>query len=147
MYVLDTNIISLFALRRRDEAFHVIEWMHRNDRDLYVSVITLTEIQAGILKLRRKGMDRRADDLGHMLSEIRSIFHDRVLNVDVGTALEIANLGEHARQYAIELADLIVAASAKVRGFVVLTRNLRHFLPTGVMAIDPLAALPPDKLP
>jgi toxin FitB len=144
MYVVDTNIISLFDKRRRQEAFEVINWLHRNDRELYLSVITLTEIQMGILKVRRKGMDQRADELSKMLDDLRAMFQERILPVNIETAIEIAHLAEHARQYSLEMADLIVAATAKVHGFVVLTRNLRHFLPTGVAAIDPLAALPPD---
>ena len=47
MYLLDTNIAPLFDPRRRDEAEAVVDWMRRHDPLLFLSTITLTEVEAG----------------------------------------------------------------------------------------------------
>ncbi|MFZ0204740.1 MAG: PIN domain-containing protein [Roseiarcus sp.] len=67
------------------------------------------------------------------------------VNADV--ALVAARLADIARPQHIELADLLVAATAKTHGLCVLTRNLRHFVPTGIPTIDPTTALPADPAP
>ena len=64
--------------------------------------------------------------------------------MDAEVALHVPRLAEAARPMTIELADLIIAATAKVHGLTVLTRNLKHFAPTGVGVIDPVAQLPPE---
>ena len=69
---------------------------------------------------------------------------DRVLPVDIQVSLEAARTGENLRSTTLELSDLLIAATAKAHSLTVLTRNRRHFKPTGVAVIDPLAALPPD---
>lgn len=146
VYLLDTNIVSLFDPRQRERASPVIEWMRRNDRALFLSPVTLMEIEAGILKLRReKNKIKRSEQLAAMRDGLLADFRERVLAMDVDVALTVARLAEAVRPMVIELDDLIIAATAKAHGLVVLTRNLRHFEPTGVAALDPLAALPPDR--
>lgn len=54
VYLLDTNIVSLFDPRRARESAPVIQWIRENDSLLFLSTITLTEIEAGILKLNRE---------------------------------------------------------------------------------------------
>jgi predicted nucleic acid-binding protein len=107
-------------------------------------VITLTEIEVGILKLRRSGQAGRAGEYQALRSALETGFGDRVLPVDAAVALAIARLADAARPTVIEWKDLIIAATAKVHGLTVLTDNLRHFEPAGVPALDPLAQLPPD---
>jgi toxin FitB len=63
MYLLDTNIVSLFDPRRAGEAAQVIHWMREHDHLLFLSTITLTEIEAGILKLKRESKDARSRQL------------------------------------------------------------------------------------
>lgn len=53
MYLLDTNIVSLFDVRRQPNALPLIDWMRRHDRELFLSVVTLLEIETGLLKLAR----------------------------------------------------------------------------------------------
>jgi predicted nucleic acid-binding protein len=145
VYLLDTNIVSLFGPRRREQASPVIEWMRRNDRALFLSPVTLMEIEAGILKLRRENKIKRSEQLTAMRDGLIADFRERVLAMDIDVALTVARLAEAVRPMVIELDDLIIAATAKAHGLVVLTRNLRYFEPTGVAALDPLAALPPDR--
>jgi toxin FitB len=145
MYLLDTNIVSLFDPRRAEAAASVIAWMREHDSLLFLSTITLTEIEAGILKLRREAKDARFRQLTALRDGLIADFKDRLLSLDVDVALTVARLAEAVRPRVIERTDLIIAATAKVHGFTVLTRNVRHFLPTGVPVNDPLRVLPKPK--
>ena len=144
MFLLDTNIVSLFDPRRKAEAANILSWIRRNDRWLYLSVLTLTEIKAGILKIRRKGPSKRADQLDTMLALLRGAFVGRILPIDANVALQIAELGELTRHLYIGLPDLAIAATAKLHDFTVVTRNVADYVPTGVPGVDPYAALPSD---
>jgi predicted nucleic acid-binding protein len=142
MYLLDTNIVSLFDPRRAGEAAPVIQWMRENDPLLFLSTITLTEIEAGILKLKREGKDARSRQLIALRDGLIADFKDRLLPLDIEVALTVARLAEAVRPMVIERTDLIVTATASIHGFTVLTRNVRHFAPTGVAVIDPTRSLP-----
>ena len=144
VYLLDTNIVSHLDPRRHAGAPALVAWIGRNGAHLYLSALTFMELEAGILKLRREGKQARADELTGLARAILKDFGERVLAVDAGVALEAARLAEEARPMTLDASDLLIAGTAKVHGLTVLTRNLRHFLPTGVAALDPLAALPPD---
>ena len=142
VYLLDTNIVSLFDSRRANEAAPVLEWMRQHDPLLFLSTITLTEIEAGILKLIREGKRTRANQLLALRDGLIADFKDRLLPLDVAVALMLARLAEAARPKVIERVDLTIAATAKVHGLTVLSRNIRHFEPTGVAVLDPLRSLP-----
>ncbi len=146
MYLLDTNIVSLFDPKRASEAAPVVQWMRDHDPLLFLSTITLAEIEAGILKLKREGKDARSRQLTALRDGLIADFGDRLLPLNVEVALAVARLAEAARPTVIELTDLIIAATAKVHGLTVLTRNVRHFRPTGIAVLDPLRSLPePDQ--
>jgi predicted nucleic acid-binding protein len=144
VYLLDTNIVSRLDPRRHAGAGELVAWIRRNGAHLSLSVITLTELEAGILKLRRDGQARRADEYETLRQAIEADFRDRVLAVDTAVAIAIARVAEAIRPTVLEWKDLIIAATAKVHGLVVLTNNLRHFEPIGIPVLDPLARLPPD---
>jgi predicted nucleic acid-binding protein len=142
MYLLDTNVVSLFDPRRAGETAPLVHWMREHDALLFLSTITLTEIEAGILKLRREDKETRARQLIALRDGLIADFNDRLLPLDIEVALTLARLAEAVRPMVIERPDLIIAATARVHGFTVLTRNVRHFAPTGVPAIDPVHTLP-----
>lgn len=141
-YLLDTNVLSLLDQRRADRRGFLPAWLERHGTDLYLAAITLTEIENGLLKLRRLGQDSRAAEIEALAAGIRKDFADRILALDADVAVRIAHCAETARPTVIELPDLIIAATAEAHGLVVLTRNLRHITPTGVTAIDPVATAP-----
>lgn len=144
MYLLDTDIVSLFDPRRRERAGPVIDWMRRNDRSLFLSAVTLFEIEAGLLKLRRERKEARADEIEALRDGLARNFADRLLWVDAAVALAAARIAEAARPSVLDWKDLMIAATAVARGLTVLTRNLRHFEPISIPVLDPLARLPPD---
>lgn len=147
MYLLDTNIVSRLDPRRHSSAPALVRWIARNGARLFLSALTFMELEAGILKLRRDGKRERADELATLARAILEDFGERVLAIDASIALEAARLAEAARPTTLDAPDLLIAATAKAHGLTVLTHNLRHFVPTGVSALDPLASLPPDVSP
>ncbi len=146
-YLLDTNILSLLDSRRADQRGHLTAWLAQHGLELSLASITLTEIENGLLKLRRLGQTTRASEIEALAHAIRNDFADRILPLDASVAVVIAHLAERARPQVIELPDLIVAATAQVHGLTVLTRNLRHMAPTGVAAIDPVDTAPNRSAP
>lgn len=143
-YLLDTNIVSMLDPRRHGHAPELIDWLSRNGSSLFLSVMTIAEIDTGILKLRRERKGKRAAELENLLTTILGDFSDRVLPVDSDTARQIARLGERVYRQPIALPDLIIAATAVRHGLILLTRNTRELGRLGIATRDPFVDLPPD---
>jgi len=118
--------------------------MERNSAGLYLSVITIAEVEDGIARSRRTGAHAKARRLTDWLETVLHLYGSRILPIDVTTARRIGVLTDHARGQGPDpgLADLAIAATAIVRGYMVLTRNLRHYAPLGAPAYDPFDTLP-----
>jgi predicted nucleic acid-binding protein len=144
-YLLDTNVVSLLDPRRQAHAPALIDWLDRNGASLFLSVMTIVEFDAGILKLRREGKSERADQLASLVSTIVTEFGDRVLAIDLDTARLVARLAESVHRQPIGLPDLFIAATAVRHGLVLLTRNLGEIGRLGLAALDPFGDLPPDN--
>ena len=114
---------------------------------LFVSAVTVAEIEAGIAKLRREGATRKAEALVAWLETVLHLYGERVLVFDTSTARIAGALADRARGrgrgQALGFADIIIAATAERRGLTTLSRNPRHFGPLGVPVFDPFDALPP----
>ena len=130
--------------RRHRHAPALIEWLERNGASLFLSVMTITELDAGVLRLRREGKAARADEIAALVSAILADFESRVLAVDIATARQVARLAALAFRQPVALPDLIIAATALRHGLTVLTRNMGEFGRLGVPVRDPFVALPPD---
>ena len=113
---------------------------------LFLSVVTIAEIEDGIAKAKREGATRKARDLAAWLDTLLHLYTARILSFDLTTARIAGALSDLARGQgqAPGFADVMIAATAQRHGLVILTRNLRHFAPLGIAAHDPFAALPPD---
>jgi predicted nucleic acid-binding protein len=144
LYLLDTNVVSMLDPRRHRHAPALIEWLGRNGASLFLSVMTITELDIGALKLRRESKVDRADEIAGLVTTILSDFGDRVLTVDIETARHVARLGAASYQQPVALPDLIIAATAVRHGLIVLTRNMGEFGRLGVPARDPFVELPED---
>jgi predicted nucleic acid-binding protein len=146
VYLVDTNVISEAAPSRGAASADLAAWMDQHSSALYLSAVTVAEIEAGIAKSRRERAIRRADDLTAWLDTLLHLYGDRVLSFDADTARIAGNLSDLARRQGRPpgLADIIIAATAKRRALTILTRNLRHFAPLGVPAHDPFTSLPPS---
>ena len=144
MYLLDTNIVSMLDPRRSGYAPGLLAWLERNGASLFISVMTIAEMDSGVLKLRREGKNQRADEIAELVAAILTDFGSRVLAMDVQTARHLARLGELTHRQPVGLPDLIIAATAARHGLTVLTRNKSEFGRLGVPAHDPFSELPAD---
>ena len=144
MYVVDTNVLSAGAPARGVPRHGLVDWMERNSAGLYLSVITVAEVESGIARSRRIGAAVRAQRLVEWLETVLHLYGGRILPIDVVTARQIGLLADRARALGHDpgLADLAIAATAAVHGYGVLTRNVRHFAPLGVPWHDPFEELP-----
>ena len=144
MYLIDTDVVSAAAPGRAGRNERLVEWMDRHSDDLYLSAITVTEIVQGIARLERTGALARAVRLRDWLDLLLHLYDARVLHFDVAAARLAGVLSDRARAsgHAPGFADIAIAATAASRGLTVLTRNLRHFGPLGIAAIDPFEELP-----
>lgn len=132
-YLLDTNVVS--EVRRPRAARPVVAWFDSvPSGELFVSVLVLGEIRRGIERLRRRGDEVQAIMFQQWLSEVRERFADRVVSIDAPIAEEWGRI-DAAAPTPVE--DALMAATAKVRGFVLVTRNTSHVVHTGVRVLNP----------
>lgn len=132
MYLLDTNVLS--AVRRPDRAPQVRAWLStKADTDLFLSVITLGEIQRGIRQQQTVNQDF-AQDLQIWLDRTMLIFADRLLPFD---AEDARIWGQLSADIGHPGADLMIAATALRHGATVVTGNVADFSPTGVQLENP----------
>jgi toxin FitB len=140
MFLVDTDVLSALAKRRRPA--NVEAWVGRQrSSDLFVSVISIGEIERGIA-LQRHRDKNFASILATWLDQVLNVYGDRVLPFDLASARRwgqlSAALGHHG-------ADLQIAATALEHGLTVVTRNTSHFAPTGAPVLDPFAPAPRRK--
>ena len=144
-YLFDTNAISVLA--PPSSAQNVLPtyvarfrtWVREHDDQLFLSTITLAEIQAGISQLERKGSARRAAALAHWLSAIMELYDSRMLPLTSSAALEAGRLLDRAIGAGADpgFEDAAIAATAVVHNLTVVTANTRHFEHFGVPFISP----------
>ncbi|MDX2224563.1 MAG: type II toxin-antitoxin system VapC family toxin [Rhodospirillaceae bacterium] len=141
-YLIDTNVISAAAPGRTDS--ELADWLDRHSTQLFLSVITIAEIEDGIAKVRRLGASRKAKALSQWLESVLHAYSSRMLPFDLAVARAAGHMSDAARAAgrAPGFPDLAIAATADVHGLTVLTRNLRHFTVLKVPAVDPFAGLP-----
>jgi predicted nucleic acid-binding protein len=144
MYLVDTNVISATA-PSRTVALAFLEWMDTHSASLFLSTVTVAEIEDGIAKLLREGARRKSADLAAWLEAVLHLYGNRILPFDVATARVAGAIADRARGRGQMpgFADIIIAATARHHGLTILSRNLRHFEPIGVAVIDPFAGFPP----
>ena len=132
MYVIDTDVIS--ALRRPDRAPQVAAWINgKPESELFASVITLGEIERGIqLQVRRNR--EFAVVLRTWLERMKIFFADRILDFGIEEARIWGHLSAKIGHNGV---DLMIAATALKHEATVVTRNLNHFVPTGVPVENP----------
>jgi len=132
MYLVDTVVLSELRKTRRNAA--LVAWFKKQrTTDLFLSVITIGEIERGIA--RRRATDPRfAAALTAWLDQVLALYGERILSFELQTArrwgLLSATLGN-------ESVDLMIAATALERGLTVVTRNVSDFEPTGVPVLNP----------
>ena len=138
MYLLDTNVVSELRKKPGRIDANVLAWSEGvHPLDQYLSVVTLQELETGVLLLERHD-PLQAKMLRHWLeATVRPAFAKRILPVTQEVALRNAQLHVPNPQ---TYRDSLIAATALVHGLIVVTRNVSDFEPTGVRVINPWLA-------
>ncbi len=136
MYLLDTNIVSELRKVRLGRADpHVVEWADSVDaNDLYISSISVQELEIGVLLAERRDPAQGAILRVWLNAHVLPAFAGRILVVDSAVALRSARLHVPDPR---PVRDGLIAATALVHGLTVVTRNVADFLPTGVPVANP----------
>ena len=136
MYLLDTNVVSELRRGNRTDP-GVAAWARGIDpADLFLSSITILEIEIGILLMERRDSAQGAVLRTWMEHRVLPAFESRILPIDTAVAQRCARL--HVPDPRAER-DALIAATALVHRLKVVTRNTADFQPTGVDLIDPWA--------
>jgi toxin FitB len=131
-YLLDTNVVS--ELRKREPDLRVLAWYGSvTSAELFLSVLTIGEIRLGIERLRRKD-GPQAELLEQWLQGLRAAYRDHLIDVDADVAGEWGRLNV---PNPLPIIDGLLAASAKVHGCTLVTRNVSGLARSGISVLNP----------
>ena len=132
-YLLDTNVVS--ELRKQRPHGGVVAWLESiDDAQLYLSAVTLGEIQAGIELTREQDPDK-ANEIEAWLELVAGAYN--ILPMDAAAFRAWARLMHRKSDTRYE--DAMIAATAKVHGLAVATRNVADFRALGVDVFNPFS--------
>ena len=134
-FLIDTNVIS--ELRKADRCdARVARWFAGvDDEEIFLSVLTIGEIRRGIGNIHRRDA-RSAAALNRWLRRLVESFQDRILIVDRLVAEEWGRL---SAPNPLPVIDGLLAATAKIHGLSLATRNTKHVARTGVSCFNPFS--------
>ncbi len=136
MYLLDTNVVSELRRAKSDKADkNVVSWANSVPAtSLFLSVISILEIETGLLLVERRDPLQGAVLRSWLNAHVLPAFSERILVIDTAVALCCAKL--HVPDPRSDR-DAIIAATALVHGMTVVTRNVDDFKQTGVEILNP----------
>ncbi len=132
-FLVDTNVISEVRKGSRCDANVAAWFLTVTDAELYLSVLVLGEIRKGI-ELARRRDPAQAAALDAWVTAVGAAFGDRILSVDRSVADEWGRM--HALR-PVPVVDGLLAATAKVHGLTLVTRNDRDVTDLGAMTLNP----------
>jgi predicted nucleic acid-binding protein len=140
-YLLDTNIVSMLAPASAADSLAFLQWLERNGAEggVFLSVVTIHEIEKGVLLLEHRGATAKATALRAWLTGLLAAYDDQILGVDCAVALLAGQLEAKAiaAGHHPGMADATIAGIAQAHGLVVITRNIKHFEPFGIAVSAP----------
>lgn len=136
MYLLDTNVVSELRKAKSGKADkQVVSWADGvSASSLFLSVISILELETGILLIERRDHAQGAVLRSWLNAHVFPAFSDRVLDIDTAVAQCCAKL--HVPD-PCSGRDALIAATALVHGMIVVTRNIDDFKATGVELLNP----------
>lgn len=140
-YLLDTNVISMLSPSRVEASGAFLEWLARMDAEgqVFLSVVTVHEIEKGIALLDSKGATARASGLKLWLAGLLANYGDKIIGVDAAAAALAGQLEAKAMPAGHDpgMADAVIAGIAQAHKLVIVTRNMKHFQPFEVSLMSP----------
>ena len=138
MFLVDTNVVSELRKARQGKAnTNVVRWRVAADSNtLYLSAITIHELEIGILLSERRNAANAIALRTWMDDHVVPSYSDRILPVDATVARRGATLHIPTTR---PWADALIAATALVHGMTIVTRNVCDFKSTGVSVLNPWA--------
>jgi toxin FitB len=134
MFLLDTVVISELRKPLRQRNPNLVNWIKAvSSRDLFISVVTIGEIERGIEQQQRLNPEF-ATSLTAWLDVVSRTYEGRILPVDIAVARRWGRLSQQVGNRGL---DLAIAATALEHGLTVVTRNVSDFERTGVSVLDP----------
>jgi predicted nucleic acid-binding protein len=147
-FLLDTNVISMLSPSKSEASARFLDWLARMDDAgrVFLSAVTIQEIEKGIALLEHKGAVAKAGALRVWLSGLITTYDDKILSLDASAAALAGQLEAKAlfSGHNPGMADAIIAGIAKAHDLVIVTCNKKHFLPfeIGVSSPDEAAGSP-----
>lgn len=131
-FLLDTNVVS--ELRKKAPDRGVVTWFAAVPADkLFLSVLVIGEIRQGVARLARRDPGQ-AEKVEHWLTQLADSYADRIVPVTV----QIADAwGRLNAPDPVPVVDGLLAATALVHDWTLVTRNVTDVAPTGVRLLDP----------
>jgi predicted nucleic acid-binding protein len=140
-FLLDTDVISMLSPAKAAVPAPFLEWLGRMDGEgrIFLSVVTVHEIEKGIALLEHKGAVAKAAGLKAWLKGLAAVYDDKIIPLDASAAALAGQLEAKAISagHGPGMADAIIAGIANAHGLTIVTRNARHFLPFGVSILLP----------
>lgn len=135
MFLLDTTVISELGRHPKKADPRVAAWSASTSQAvLHLSVVTILEIELGILRVHHRSDHVQATRLWAWFGHVRQSFAGRVLPIDMDVAVRCARL--HVPNPRPER-DALIAATALTHDLTVVTRNVADFAPMGVALLNP----------
>ena len=134
-YLIETCVFSEY--RKKAPEPKVIDWINGNaDESLYLSVLTIGELEKGILRLPDS---TRKTDLIEFLETLIIRFDQRVLNLDISVMRKLATLVSdlESKGRVLPIVDSLLAATAIAHDLTIVTRNEGDFIGTNVAILNP----------
>lgn len=135
-FLLDTNVISIASPSAQGASKTFATWLRQQEEagSLYLSVVTVHEIEKGIRLLEHKNATARAAEIRNWLDRLIAIFGERILPFDIQAATMAGEFEARALSTGHQpgMADAMIAATAKIHDLTIVTRNTRHFSPFGI---------------
>lgn len=140
-FLIDTSVISEVRKGARCDA-NVAAWYAAiEDDDIYLSVLVLGEIRNGVERARPRD-PAQAEALDRWLGEVAATFGERILPVDRAVADE---WGRMTASRPVPVIDSLLAATARVHGMTLVTRNDADVTGLGAELLNPFEAAAPDR--
>ena len=132
-YLLDTNVLSELARSKKNAG--VLDWLAATrGSEHYISVLTMGELLRGVTKLRHHGEQNRAAAIEQFVLETERRFASRILGIGHDVVRVWA---AQSPMQPLPVVDGLIAATAAVHGWTVVTRNVEDFERSGVPVLNP----------